>query len=115
MNRIWPKIGCLVTGCLLLAGCDARESLDRSFRDAPLNVRDQVEEAIRLDQADSYMSAAERYDAVLHGGELTSQQESSLQAAIGQLYSRMCEAAARGDIEARQTMETIQANRRTGR
>ena len=114
MNVIWLKIGCLAAGCLLLAGCDARESLKGSFKSAPFSTRQQIEEAIRLDRANSYMPAAQYYDMVLHG-ELTSQQRTSIQTAIDNLFTRMCKAAAQGDSEAKQTLEAIEANRRAGR
>ena len=51
-----------------------RESLESNFRDAPFTTRERLEEAIRLDQANHYMRAAEQYDALLRGG-LTSQQQ----------------------------------------
>jgi len=113
MNGIWFKIGCLTASCLLLTGCNARESLKSSFQDAPFNTRQQLEEAIRLDQANNYMRAAEQYDVVLHG-KLTWQQKESVQAAINKLFSRMTKAAAHGDPEAVQTLKTIEANQKAG-
>jgi len=113
MNGIWFEIGCLTASCLLLTGCNARESLKSSFQDAPFNTRQQLEEAIRLDQANNYMRAAEQYDVVLHG-KLTWQQKESVQAAINKLFSRMTKAAAHGDPEAVQTLKTIEANQKAG-
>jgi hypothetical protein len=60
------------------------------------------------------MRAAEHYDAVLRYG-LTSQQTRTINAAIDNLFSRMCKATAGGDPEAKQTLETIEANRKAGR
>jgi hypothetical protein len=110
MNEIWLKFGSLSAACLLLIGCNAGESLEISFRDAPSSTREQVEEAVRLDRANNYMRAAQRYDAVLRYG-LTAQQTRAVQTAIGSLYSRMCKAADRGEIEAKETLQTIQASR----
>lgn len=114
MSRVWIGIQCLTLGALLLAGCDARESLEHAFRDAPSGARDQIAEALQLDRANNYMSAAEHYDAVLNG-DLNAQQKKAVQAAINQLFARMCKAAAQGDAEAKRTLETIQANRRAAR
>jgi hypothetical protein len=111
MCRIWLWLSCLTAGCLLLAGCNSRESLKSSFRDAPLNMREQVEEAIRLDRANNYMHAAEHYDVVLRG-ELTSQQRLTVQASIDQLFSRMSKAAAQGNSEAMQTLKLIEAGQK---
>lgn len=114
MNRVWIRIQCLTLGGLLLAGCDARESLETAFREAPAGAREQIEEALQLDRANNYMSAAEHYDAALNG-DLNGRQKKAVQAAINQLYARMCKAAAQGDAEAKRTLETIQANRRAAR
>jgi hypothetical protein len=111
MNRIWLKLGSLTAGCLLLAGCNAREAMRKSFQGAPFSTRVQLEEAIRLDQANSYMRAAEQYDAVLHT-QLTLPQQESVQTAINTLYSRMTKAAARGEPEAVQTLKTIEASQK---
>jgi hypothetical protein len=110
MNGIWLKLGSLTAACLLLTGCNAGESLEVSFRDAPSTTREQVQEAIRLDRANSYMRAAQHYDALMRYG-LTPQQTRAIHTAVDSLYSRMCEAAKRGEIEAKQTLQTIQANR----
>jgi hypothetical protein len=114
MNGIWLKINCLTAGCLLLTGCNGSDSLERSFRDAPSCAREQIDEAIRLDRANDYMRAAQHYDTALHSG-LTSQQKSSVEAAIDKLYARMCKAAARGDREAKQTLESIEASQQAQR
>ena len=111
MNGIWLKIGCLAASGLLLAGCHTRAPLESSFQDAPLDTRGQVQEAARLDRANRYLSAAAHYDAVLHC-ELTPQQAASIRAAIADLYTRMCKAAADGDLEAKQTLAAIEANRK---
>lgn len=111
MNGFWHKIGSLTAAGLLLAGCNARDALKSSFRDAPFSTRAQIEEALRLDEANQYMHAAEHYDAVLHC-ELTSQQQRSVQSAINQLFSRMTKAAAHGDPDAVQTLKTIEANQK---
>jgi PBP1b-binding outer membrane lipoprotein LpoB len=114
MNEFWLNIGCVTAGCLLLTGCNTGETLESSFRDAPANTREQVQEAVRLDKANSYMRAAEHYDVVLRQG-LTSQQTRTIHAAIDSLFSRMCKNAAGGEIEAKQTLQTIEANRKSGR
>ena len=114
MNEFWLKIGCVTASCLLLTACNTGETLESSFRDAPANTREQLQEAVRLDKANSYMRAAEHYDAVLRQ-RLTSQQSRAIYAAIDSLFSRMCKNAARGETEAKQTLKTIEANRRPGR
>jgi hypothetical protein len=113
MNGIWLEIGCLTASGLLLAGCNAHAPLESSFQGASFDTRGQVQEAVRLDRANSYLRAAERYDAVLHR-ELTPQQRASIQTAIAELYTRMCKAADDGDLEAKQTLATIEANRKAG-
>lgn len=113
MNVIWLKMGWLTAGLLLVAGCNTRESLQSSFRDAPWETRTQVEEAWRLDQGNDYMNAAEHYGAVLNAG-LTSQQRHSVQAAVYELFTRMRKAAHQGDLGAKQTLEMIDANKKAG-
>ena len=114
MNGIWLKISCLTAGCLLLTGCNGGDSLESSFRDAPSYTREQIGEAIRLDRANNYMRAAQHYDTVLRSG-LTSQQRSSVEAAISKLFDRMCKAAAQGDREAKQTLESIESSQQARR
>jgi len=114
MNGIWFKISCLTAGCLLLSGCNGGESLENSFRNASFSTREQVEEAVRLDRANNYLRAAQHYDTVLRSS-LTSQQRSSVEAAISKLFDRMCKAAAQGDREAKQTLESIEGNQQAQR
>ncbi|HLP75435.1 MAG TPA: hypothetical protein VK327_00840 [Candidatus Paceibacterota bacterium] len=97
-----------------LVGCGPEASLESSFKNAPSEVRDKLEEAMRLDHRNDYMAAAESYDAVIRQ-EITSEQRSLLTAAVNRMYSRMVKAAAGGDPEAKRTVEYIERMRKEQR
>jgi hypothetical protein len=107
-------VGCLIMAGLFSFGCDSRSSLEKSFQDAPFPVRQSLEEAVRLDRSNEYMSAAQKYDSVLHM-QLTSDQKRSVETAINTMYQRMCKAAADGDAKAKETLDFIKPQQSNGK
>lgn len=95
----------------VLVGCGPGGSLESSFKNAPSEVREKLEEAIRLDRRNDYMAAAESYDAVIRK-EITPEQRSLLTTAVNKMYSRMVKAAASGDPEAKRTVEHLDRMRK---
>ncbi|HYG23345.1 MAG TPA: hypothetical protein VEH04_11225 [Verrucomicrobiae bacterium] len=96
---------------VVVAGCMRPDSLEESFSEAPPSLRQSVDEAVRLDRNNDWMTAAEAYDRVLREA-LTPEQEQLVQRAIQLLYSRMTKAARTGDSQARLTLEQIEQYRK---
>jgi hypothetical protein len=111
LNDLRLSVSGLVLACLLMTGCDTRKSVESAFETAASDLRVKAQEAVRLDQSNEYMRAAERYDSLLRE-EVTPDQKRAVQTAIHKLYSRMCKAAASGDSDAKRTLATIEARRK---
>lgn len=104
------KSGFLLVICFLFAGCDQSASLNAEFQDASPKIKQAWEQAVKLDKADDYMSAAETYDSMF-SMELTIPQRKAVEYSISKMYTRACKQAKQGNPNAKKVVEMIEVRK----
>lgn len=107
-------LACSLLACLLVAGCgDGSYTLSKQDRAAFQNATPEViqlwEEGLKADKANDYLTAGNKYRALMTKG-ITPEQLAAVQTALGGLNIRLNDAAAKGDAAAQKALEAAKAS-----
>jgi hypothetical protein len=111
--RVLTGMLCLAAG-LLFSGCgDNTHKLSSAdlaaFSTAAPEIKQIWERGLTASKAKDYLAAQTNFTTLLNG-EITAEQLSALQLALGDLNQRMHEAAAKGDAAAQKALEALKAS-----